>query len=108
MGDHPYASTGRFVMTKSYGEYSAARRAGLSGSDAIAVEVFDRAYALGASLAEARRERGLKQRELAELSGVDQGDISRIERGVLAPTTPTLLRLAEGLNARVTIELLPA
>ena len=95
-------------MTKSYAEYSAGRRAGLSGADAVAVEVFDRAYALGASLAEARRERGLKQRELAKLSGVDQGDISRIERGVLAPTTPTLLRLAEGLNARVTIELLPA
>lgn len=93
-------------MTKSYAEYSAARRTGLSGADAVAVEVFDRAYALGASLAEARRQRGLKQRELAELSGVDQGDISRIERGVLAPTTPTLLRLAEGLNARVTIELL--
>ncbi len=95
-------------MVKSYAEYSAARRAGLSGADAVAVEVFDRTYALGASLLEARRERGLKQRELAELSGVDQGDISRIERGVLAPTTPTLLRLAEGLNARVTIELLPA
>lgn len=95
-------------MTKSYAEYSAGRRAGLSGADAVAVDVFDRAYALGASLAEARRERGLKQRELAKLSGVDQGDISRIERGVLAPTTPTLLRLAEGLNARVTIELLPA
>ncbi len=95
-------------MAKSYAEYSAARRAGLDGADAVAMEVFDRAYALGASLAEARRERGLKQRELAELSGVDQGDISRIERGVLAPTTPTLLRLAEGLNARITIELLPA
>lgn len=95
-------------MTKRYSEYSAARRAGLRGADAVAVEVFDRAYALGASLAEARRERGLKQRELAELSGVDQGDISRIERGVLAPTTPTLLRLAVGLNARITLELLPA
>jgi len=37
----------------------------------------------------------LKQRELAEPSGVDQGDINRIERGVLAPTTPTRLRLAD-------------
>lgn len=95
-------------MAKSYAEYSAARRAGLTGEDAVAVEVFDRAFALGASLAQARRERGLKQRQLSELSGVDQGDISRIERGVLAPTTPTLLRLAEGLNARISIELLPA
>jgi ribosome-binding protein aMBF1 (putative translation factor) len=94
-------------MSKSYAEYSATRRAGLTGADAVAVDVFDRAYALGAALAEARRERGLKQRELAEISGVDQGDISRIERGVLAPTTPTLLRLVEGLNARITLELLP-
>ncbi|MHB8451516.1 MAG: helix-turn-helix domain-containing protein [Mycobacteriales bacterium] len=62
---------------------------------------------MGATLAEARPERGLKQCELAELSGVDQGDISRIQRGVLAPTTRTLLRLAEGLNARITLELIP-
>lgn len=45
--------------------------------------------------ADARRKSGLKQRELAEPSGVDQGDINRIERGVLAPTTPTRLRLAD-------------
>jgi len=62
-------------MSKSFAEYSATRRAGMTGADAVAVEVFDRAYALGAALAEARRERGLKQRELAELSGVDQDDI---------------------------------
>lgn len=94
-------------MSNSYAEYSATRRAGMTSADAVAVDVFDRAYALGAALAEARRERGLKQRQLAELSGVDQADISRIERGILAPTTPTLLRLAGGLNARITLELLP-
>ena len=53
--------SGRSVMAKSYAEYSAARRAGLDGADDVAVEVFDRAYALGASLAEARRERGLSR-----------------------------------------------
>jgi len=94
-------------VSNSYAEYSAARRAGVAGADAVAVDVFDRALALGASLAKARRERGSRQRELAELSGVDQGDISRIERGVLAPTTPTLLRLVKGLSARATIELPP-
>lgn len=83
-------------MSRSYAEYSTTRRAGMTGADAVTVDVFDRAYALGAALAGARRKRGLKQRELAEISGVDQGDISRIERGVLAPTTPTLLRRPKG------------
>src|SRR5689334_5556527 len=107
MGDHTYGLVGGVWMSKSYAEYSATRRAGKTAADEVAVEVFDRAYALGAALAEARRQRALKQRELADLSGVDQADISRIERGVLAPTTPTLLRLAKGLNARITLELLP-
>ncbi len=93
-------------MSKSYAEYSAARRANLTEAGAEAVAVFDRAYALGALLADARRQRGLNQTELAKRSGVTQADISRIERGVLAPTTPTLMRLAEGLNARITLELL--
>jgi transcriptional regulator with XRE-family HTH domain len=93
-------------VTKSYADYSAARRAKLTEAGAEAVEVFDRALALGALLADARRQRGLNQTELSKRSGVTQADISRIERGVLAPTTPTLMRLAEGLNARITLELL--
>lgn len=48
----------------------------------------------------------MNQTELAKRSGVTQADISRIERGLLAPTTPTLMRLAEGLNARISLELL--
>jgi ribosome-binding protein aMBF1 (putative translation factor) len=93
-------------MTKSYAEYSAARRANMTEAGADAVEVFNRAFALGAIFAEARRQRGLNQTQLAQRSGVTQADISRIERGILAPTTPTLMRLAEGLNARISLELL--
>lgn len=93
-------------MGKSYAKYSADRRANLTGAGMEAVEVFDRAFALGALLAGARRARGLNQTELAKRSGVTQADISRIERGTLAPTTPTLMRLAEGLNARICLELL--
>jgi hypothetical protein len=42
------------VKARNYAEYSAARRSGLTGADALSVEVFDQA---GALLAEARRER---------------------------------------------------
>lgn len=92
-------------MAQTYDDYSAARRARLSPEGKVAVEVFSRAYAVGTALAGARHQRALTQSALAKLSGVEQADISRIERGLLAPTTPTLLRLVEALRGRLTIEL---
>ncbi|MFL5871869.1 MAG: helix-turn-helix domain-containing protein [Solirubrobacterales bacterium] len=46
---------------------------------------------------------GLTQKELAGASGVDQADISRIERGESNPTTETLDALARPLG--VTLDL---
>ena len=51
------------------------------------------AYAFGQVIYAARKACGLRQAELAELSGIAQADISRIERGQIAPTMPTLLKL---------------
>lgn len=92
-------------MAQTYDDYSAERRARLSPEGKVAVEVFSRAYAVGMALAGARQQRALTQSALAKLSGVEQADISRIERGLLAPTTPTLLRLVEALHGRLKIEL---
>jgi transcriptional regulator with XRE-family HTH domain len=36
---------------------------------------------------------------LAQKTGIDQGDISRIERGAIFPNEKTLLRLADALGA---------
>lgn len=46
-------------------------------------------------------EHGFTQAELAERCGIDQGDISRIERGSTSPTARTLQRIAEALDADV-------
>ena len=46
-----------------------------------------------------RLEHGLTQVEFADRCGIDQGDISRIERGATSPTVRTLQRIAEHLNA---------
>lgn len=46
-----------------------------------------------------RRNRGMTQRRLSELSGIQQADISRIERGETQPTTVTARRLAAALGA---------
>lgn len=94
-------------MTKKYEKYSAERRARLSPDGTEAIEVFSHAYAMGSALIEARLKRSLTQRALADLSGVQQADISRMERGILAPTTSTLMRLVEALDGRLIIELKP-
>lgn len=59
---------------------------------------------LGAELAELRHARGLSQSALAERASVQQADISRIERGLGNPTRDTLVRLADALGARLTLE----
>ena len=45
-----------------------------------------------------RRERNLTQKQLAELSGIDQAEISRIERGQANPTAATLSALTRALD----------
>jgi transcriptional regulator with XRE-family HTH domain len=70
-----------------------------------AERAFRSAYAFGQAIHAARKARGLRQSDLAELSGIAQADISRIERGQIAPTTPTLLKLADALGAQVQLVL---
>jgi XRE family transcriptional regulator, regulator of sulfur utilization len=57
--------------------------------------------ALGLQYRDARVGQGLTQRQLAELSGIPQADISRIERGAGNPTEATLERIAAALGRRL-------
>ena len=59
----------------------------------------------GEAVAAARARKGLTQKELAEVTGIDQADISRIERGTANPSVGTLNRIAEALGARLVIEI---
>ena len=54
-----------------------------------------------------RMERNLLQRDLADLTGVHQADISRLERGEGSPSLKTLKKIASGLGMAVKIELVP-
>ena len=51
----------------------------------------------------ARAAAGLSQKELAAVTGIDQSDISRIERGMANPSVLTLRRLAEGLGMELSV-----
>lgn len=62
---------------------------------------FAEAYRIGLDLHDLRCKHQLTQQELAEKSGVDQADISRIERGSIRPNTATLERLGDVLGAEL-------
>lgn len=57
------------------------------------------------TLQNARARVGLSQKELSELTGIDQSDISKIERGVANPSVSTLERLARAMGMEVSISI---
>lgn len=58
-------------------------------------------------VAERRAEKGLSQRQLAELCGTTQSAIARLERGGRPPRIDTLLRIADALDCELVVELEP-
>jgi len=63
--------------------------------------------AIAQDVSERRQERGLSQRELAELVGTTQSAIARLERGGRPPRIDTLLRIADALDCDLAVELRP-
>src|SRR6185503_4947266 len=63
--------------------------------------------AVADQVAERRQQRGLSQRELAELVGTTQSAIARLERGGRPPRIDTLLRIANALDCELRVELRP-
>lgn len=57
------------------------------------------------ALLAARAEAGLSQSELAAQTGIDQSDISKIERGVANPSISTLGRLASAMGKELRISI---
>lgn len=60
------------------------------------------------ALIEARRASGMTQKELSELTGIAQGDISKLEKGNANPSLRTLIRLAEGMGMQLKVEFCPS
>ena len=56
----------------------------------------------GTLVADARRQRGLSQTELADISGIEQANISAIERGRRMPSAATLHRLLHACGFELT------
>ena len=65
----------------------------------IRQEVFE----LGSALRARRQELGLSQHDVARISGVQQAEISRIERDAANPTWNTLRKLASVLRMDISL-----
>ena len=65
------------------------------------LRAFEVQFTLAADLIGLRKASGLSQKQLAKASGVQQADISKIERGIVNPTIGTIEKLAQPLGAQV-------
>lgn len=59
------------------------------------------------AMIEARTSQNLTQKQLAERTGINQADISKLENGTRNPTINLLKRLAEGMDMILKIEFIP-
>ena len=59
---------------------------------------------LGYKIRELRRNAGLSQVELASKAGIDQSDLSKIEKGLANPSIKQITRVLSVLNQKITIE----
>jgi DNA-binding XRE family transcriptional regulator len=88
-------------MTRTLNDYLQRSQRAQSEDVRSARAVFDQAYGVARQLIELREKHQLTQVELSEKTGIPQAQISRIERGVISPTTATVAKLAEALDADV-------
>lgn len=59
------------------------------------------------AMVEARISQNLTQKQLAERTGINQADISKLENGTRNPSLNLLKRLAEGMDMVLKIEFIP-
>lgn len=64
-------------------------------------------YKVIQSLIELRNSFNMTQKELSKLTGIDQADISRIERGLSNPTIKLLQKIADSLNMTLELRFVP-
>jgi predicted transcriptional regulator len=63
----------------------------------------DREVAIAVELAKLRERRGLSQTQLAQLAGMKQPQVARLESGAYFPAIGTLIRLLAALGGKIEI-----
>lgn len=98
-------------MGSKFSEYAVEVEARAGDAERAALEVFAEHYAderrllfnVAHQLVAAREARHLTQKQLADLAGVGQSEISRIERGQTNPTLETVAKLSRPLGVHLAL-----
>lgn len=64
-------------------------------------------YEIIRAVLNARKTRNLTQQQLADRTGINRADISRLENGNSNPTIAQLQRIAEGMDMTLKVEFVP-
>jgi DNA-binding XRE family transcriptional regulator len=88
-------------MARTLNDYLERSQRANSATVRKARAVFDQAYGLARQIMELREKHGLTQVQLSEATGIPQAQISKIERGVISPTSATLAKIAEALESDI-------
>lgn len=59
------------------------------------------------AIANARSKSKVTQMELSQKTGINQSNLSRIERGTMIPSIKTLSKIAQGMGLHLKIEFVP-
>ena len=84
---------------KSYSDYK--KKALKDPELKEAYDALESEYRLASSLIRARIEKKLTQQQLADIAGVTQNTITRLESGTTNPTIGTLTRVASALGKEI-------
>lgn len=71
-------------------------------------EALEPEFQIVRGIIEGRETNGLTQAELAQRTGIDQANISRLENGTANPSLRTLKRLAAGMGMKLELRFVPA
>jgi DNA-binding XRE family transcriptional regulator len=70
-------------------------------------DALDPEFAIIQAIIDARKTLGLTQKQLSELTGIAQSDISKLENGGGNPSLKTLKRLAVAMDMYLKLEFMP-
>lgn len=86
-------------------KYSQFKKKLLSNSKVKAeYDALEPEYQLIRAMIDCREEMNLSQQQLADITGINRSDISKLENGSANPSLKTIKRIAEGLGKKVEIK----
>ncbi len=75
--------------------------------DANVKQAYDE-YDIIQAMIDVRKAQNMTQKDLSEVTGITQADISRIENGTRNPSLEMLKRLATGMGMQLKLEFIPS